>query len=148
MNKTINVVPWRVVEVKALGGYMLDLTFRDGSRKIYDMKPNLKFPPFQQLDNPGLFALVKIGGDSICWPGDIDIAPEELYENGILLSEGYQPAPGERCLNCGQKVRMKSEAQVEACRENLKKRKSKGGRPINPYSKRQLAIREKTLSDG
>lgn len=143
MNKTLNgtQAPWRVMAVKALSGHLLDLTFRDGSRKIYDMKPNLTFPPYQRLDNPELFAMVKVEGASICWPGDIDIAPEELYDNGILITAGYQPVPGERCLSCGQKVRQKSEAQARASRENLKKRKSKGGRPVNPNSKRQLAIK-------
>lgn len=76
-------MPWIVTAVKPLDNYCLLLDFIDKSRKIFDMKPYLDQGIFRALKNPALFRCVSLAGDSICWPGDIDIAPECLYENGV-----------------------------------------------------------------
>lgn len=51
--------------------------------------------------------------------------------------------PGEICPCCGQKKRgnyTRKESAADASRENGKKY---GGRPVNPNSKRQIALRKK-----
>ena len=72
-----------VTAVHALPGYRLLLTFANGERKCFDMSPYLHYPVFRRLQNPGFFALAQPDYGTVTWPGEIDIAPETLYLDGI-----------------------------------------------------------------
>jgi Protein of unknown function (DUF2442) len=72
-----------VQSVEVVADYNLLLTFNNGERRCFDMQPYLKFPVFQRLANPGFFALARIDYGTVTWPGDIDIAPETLFEDSI-----------------------------------------------------------------
>lgn len=85
-------VPWIVKSVKPQEDYTLLLKFNDGSTKIYDMLPLINQEDggdatFVPLKNIRLFKKAYKEGDSVSWPGDISIAPEELYENSMNLQE-------------------------------------------------------------
>jgi hypothetical protein len=75
-----------VCSVEALSGYGLALTFNSGERRRFDMRPYLRYPVFRRLENPGYFALARVDYGTVTWPGDIDIAPETLYERSIPLT--------------------------------------------------------------
>jgi hypothetical protein len=80
-----------VVAIRVLDDYRLWLQFKTGEEKIYDLKPELKFPCFKPLADKSLFADVWIDGGTVAW-GDIekdniDIAPENLFEYGIPAPE-------------------------------------------------------------
>jgi hypothetical protein len=79
----------KVISVQACVDYSLLLTFSNGENKYFDMKPYLHYPVFQKLENPGFFALASVDYGTVTWPGDIDIAPETLYIEGIL-AENYE----------------------------------------------------------
>lgn len=68
-----------VASVEAIENYILLLTFNNGERKSFDMRPYLKFPVFRRLENPGFFSLARVDYGTVTWPGDIDIAPETLF---------------------------------------------------------------------
>jgi len=73
-----------VRRVKALDDFKLDLTFSDGKCKVYDMKPQIWGPAFEPMKGNMTFfrkAFVRMG--TVAWPENIDIAPEELYANGV-----------------------------------------------------------------
>ncbi|MCL1920990.1 MAG: DUF2442 domain-containing protein [Kiritimatiellaeota bacterium] len=73
-----------VRHVKALDDFKLDLTFSDGERKVYDMKPQIWGPAFEPMkDNMAFFRKAFLWRGTVAWPANIDIAPEELYERGI-----------------------------------------------------------------
>ena len=72
-----------VTAVQALPGYRLSLTFDNGEHKYFDMSPYLQFPVFRRLQNPGFFGLARIDYGTMTWPGEIDIAPETLYIDGV-----------------------------------------------------------------
>ena len=74
---------WRVTEVTPTEDFQLLLTFADGSKKVYDMTPHLEWEVFRPLRNPVLFMTAHVGGYTVVWNDDLDIAPEELYENGV-----------------------------------------------------------------
>jgi len=66
--------------------YILQVTFKNGKIKNYDVKPLFnKYDVFNDLKIvPGLFEQAKadIGGYGISWNDEIDLACDELWENG------------------------------------------------------------------
>lgn len=139
---------YKIKTVKALHGFLLWTEFRDGAETLYDVSKLIdKVPAFRTFENtPGLFEQVKIdtGGYGVRWNDDLDLDAEELRNNGVLLKGALLLESGCPCPSCGQMIRRKSEAQSAASRVNLAKRRSKGGRPINPASKRQIALKKKS----
>ena len=75
---------WTVKNVKPLKEYKLLLTFELGVKKIFDMKPYLKYPMYKPHADDSLFNAVCTNGQTVVWNDDIDIAPETLYKNGAL----------------------------------------------------------------
>jgi hypothetical protein len=75
-----------VNSVEAVSEFGLVLTFTNGERRRFDMRPYLHYPVFRRLKNPGFFSLARINYGTVTWPGDIDFAPETLYENSTPLS--------------------------------------------------------------
>jgi len=73
-----------VKEVKAEPDYWLNILFEDGVRKRYDMKPQL-YGSFEELKDKTLFEKAYEICGSVAWNDHLDIAPEELYCNGIPI---------------------------------------------------------------
>ena len=69
-----------VKEVKPQDNYILILTFENGERRQFDMKPYLDLGIFQELKDLRLFKTVKTSFDSIEWDNEADIDPEVLYK--------------------------------------------------------------------
>lgn len=69
-----------VVKVEVKPHFMLHLEFENGEKRVFDMSPYMDKKPFVQLKNPSLFALASVDYGTVVWPGDIDIAPETLYD--------------------------------------------------------------------
>ena len=76
-----------VNKVKALDDYMLELTFENKEKRIFDVKPYLDTGLFQKLRDKNLFKMVKVSYDSIEWPEGIDLDPEVLYEKSKFTKE-------------------------------------------------------------
>lgn len=70
----------RVTNVKVRDYYRLELTFDTGETRVFDAMPYLQMGVFQRLRDPALFRQAYIAFGTVCWPGDLDIAPETLYE--------------------------------------------------------------------
>lgn len=70
---------WHVMLVEPRANHTLYLEFNDGRRGLFDMKPYLERGVFVRLKDPALFNEVWVHDCTICWPGEIDIAPETLY---------------------------------------------------------------------
>lgn len=73
----------RAVEVKPLEDYLLEITFDNGEKGFFDVKPYLEYVQFKQIKDEKIFKTVKIDGLSISWANGVDICPDELY-NGIV----------------------------------------------------------------
>jgi hypothetical protein len=76
-----------VNSVVAVPDFGLVLTFNSGERRRFDMLPYLHYPVFRRLENPGYFSLARVDYGTVTWPGDIDIAPETLYECSVPLTD-------------------------------------------------------------
>lgn len=75
-----------VCGVRPLKGYKLWVRFNTGEAKLVDFSPWLDAPAFQPLKEETVFASVYIDRGVTVWQdGEIDIAPEALYENGVLV---------------------------------------------------------------
>lgn len=69
-----------VIEVVPLEDYKLLLTFENGEKRVFDMKPYLDKGIYQELKNEKVFKSVRVSFDSIEWCNQVDIDPEFLYE--------------------------------------------------------------------
>ena len=80
-----------VTHVKAIGPYVLDVTFEDSTHKRVDVRPLLGRGVFRRLLDPEEFAKARVDYGTVVWPGqrdhpdephitDLDFAPEALYE--------------------------------------------------------------------
>ena len=74
-----------VIDVAPLPDYRVRLLFEDGKRGIYDVSPLVGIGVFRQLEDPRVFDAVHVEYGTVAWPGGVDIAPEELYENCATL---------------------------------------------------------------
>lgn len=72
----------RIVEAKACGDHLLEITFSNGVRKRVNVLPLLEGPVFEPLRDPSFFARVTVDPvvGTVVWPNEADIAPEALYE--------------------------------------------------------------------
>jgi len=75
-----------VDRVEAVPDFGLILTFNSGERRRFDMRPYLHYPVFRRLQNPGYFSLARVDYGTVTWPGDIDMAPETLFDESVPLA--------------------------------------------------------------
>jgi hypothetical protein len=74
---------WRLLEVRALEGYIIAVTFMDGTQGVIDMKALILgahagiFSQLKDIDN---FKQVYIEYGVATWPGEIDLAPDAMYD--------------------------------------------------------------------
>lgn len=86
-------VPWAVASVRVLAGHRLAVRFDDGtagevdaSRLIFAAEPGV----FARLRDPDTFAHAYVAHGAVSWPGDIDLAPEAMYD-AIRATGVYTP---------------------------------------------------------
>ncbi len=75
-----------VVRAKYVVGYVLDLTFDDGTHKLVDVSQWFRGPVFDPLRSKTYFKKFFLEGTTVAWPNGVDIAPEALYEAKDLPS--------------------------------------------------------------
>ena len=76
-------VPWVVTDVRALPDHRLHVRFVDGtegevdvSRLIFSERSGV----FGVLRDPARFAEVRVTDGVVTWPGDLDLAPDAMYD--------------------------------------------------------------------
>lgn len=74
-----------VVRVIPKDGYLLELWFNTGDHRLFDARPYLQKGVFVRLQNVALFKQAYVALDTVCWPGDLDIAPETLFDRSTPL---------------------------------------------------------------
>ena len=80
----------KVQDVKPLPDCRLSVSFLNGEKRVYDVKPLFaKWDSFNTLKIvKGLFEQVKVdqGGYGISWNDELDLACDELYYNGLTVN--------------------------------------------------------------
>lgn len=72
----------RVVNVKPEQNFKLLITFNNGEKRIFDVKPYLEIGIFRELQNVSVFNSVKPFLGSIQWSNGVDLCPDTLYLEG------------------------------------------------------------------
>ena len=75
-----------VIRVLPRDNFLLELWFNTGEHRLFDMTPYLDRGVFIKLKDPEKFKQAYVAFDTVCWPDNLDIAPETLYDKSIPLS--------------------------------------------------------------
>lgn len=73
----------KVISVKPLDNYMLQIEFDSKEVRFFDVKPYLAFGIFAELKNKNYFNDVRTSLDSIAWKNGQDFSPETLYLKSV-----------------------------------------------------------------
>ena len=76
-------VPWCVCEVNPLKAYSLYVKFVDGTQGFVDLSHFISSENagvFTALRDPQLFKSVYINHGAVTWPGELDLAPDTMYD--------------------------------------------------------------------
>lgn len=77
-----------VAQITVLDDMMMLITFNTGEKRLYDASNLLKYPAFKPLEDDKVFKAARVESGVVIWlDGDIDIAPETLYENSFSYQE-------------------------------------------------------------
>ncbi|SDH44870.1 DUF2442 domain-containing protein [Desulfosporosinus hippei] len=71
-----------VIEVEPLRDYHILVTFDNNEKRVFDVKPLLNKPRWQELKNVSLFKTVKVWEGTVQWLHGQDICPQWLYDEG------------------------------------------------------------------
>ena len=74
---------WRVAEVQALDGFRLRVRFADGLEGVVRMSELVHSADagvFARLAAPAIFAQAAERHGVVTWPGEIDLAPDAMYD--------------------------------------------------------------------
>jgi hypothetical protein len=74
-----------IKEVVPRKNYTLLLTFENGEKREFDMKPYLDTGLFRELKDMKMFNTVKTSFDSIEWDNEADFDPEVLFQKSIKV---------------------------------------------------------------
>ncbi|KPU45172.1 hypothetical protein OXPF_12990 [Oxobacter pfennigii] len=71
----------------ALKGHMLIITFENDEKKIFDLKPYLKYPVFEPLKDYKEFLDFIIEDGTIEWKCGADLSPDTFYLESFDYNE-------------------------------------------------------------
>jgi len=76
----------KILHVENRGGYKLDVVFNNGDHRIFDGRRLLSGEVFAPLADEKTFNDFRLDYETITWlNGEIDVAPEFVYENSELV---------------------------------------------------------------
>jgi len=75
-----------VVSASYVQARVLEIRFSDGSIKHVDFAPYIaRGGVFEPLSSLGYFKKFFVDVNTVCWPNGADVAPERLFEIGVLI---------------------------------------------------------------
>jgi Protein of unknown function (DUF2442) len=75
-----------VIAVQSKANFNLLVSFANGERKLFDVKPYLEFPVFQRLKQGNYFERAHVENGTVVWDEQADLSPDSLYLLGIPVN--------------------------------------------------------------
>ena len=72
---------WDVIEVKPIAPLALQVRFADGTEGKVQFETSYLTGVFSVLKDPALFQQAHIEDGAVAWPGNIDLAPDAMYDS-------------------------------------------------------------------
>lgn len=79
----------QVVAATPLDDRRIRVSFENGVGGTFDCSPYFKDKYWACLANPAFFRQVRVDCGTLCWPNDIDIDPEEVWDD--CVKEVHEP---------------------------------------------------------
>lgn len=73
-------MPWKIIEATLLEHLTFRVRFADGVRGEVKILPSYLYGVFECLKDPAVFAQLSIENGYVSWPGEVDLAPDSMYE--------------------------------------------------------------------
>lgn len=71
---------WDVVDVKPIASLTIRVQFEDGLVGKVQFEQSHLTGVFAALKDPIVFQQAHIDGGAVAWPGDLDLAPDAMYQ--------------------------------------------------------------------
>lgn len=75
----------KITAVYANNDWTLDVSFDDGAKRRFDVKPLLELEAFSSLSQLGAFKAVRNGGYFVEWASEADLSADTLYLDGMPI---------------------------------------------------------------
>jgi hypothetical protein len=79
-----------VIRVLPRNDYVLEVWFNTGEHRLFNARPYIEKGIFKKLQDINLFKQAFVSLDTVCWPGDLDIAPETIYDRSEPVNNGKE----------------------------------------------------------
>ena len=75
----------QVLEAAAVDDTHVRVSFDNGESGLFDCSPYMRESYWAPLRSPSFFRQVRAECGMLCWPQDIDIAPEDVWEDAARV---------------------------------------------------------------
>lgn len=81
---TTSAAPWRIQNIQLLENYHMTVQFKDGLEGMLDLSELItgkNAGVFSALRDQELFSQAYLNHGAVTWPGELDLAPDAMYES-------------------------------------------------------------------
>ena len=75
----------QILTAEAIDNTRVRVSFDTGETGIFDCSPYMRENYWNCLKSPAYFKQVRAEYGMLCWPNDIDIAPEDVWEDAVRV---------------------------------------------------------------
>lgn len=72
-----------ILNIEIIENYKIRIRYENGEIRIFNFSSLLDDPFYSKLKSYDFFKTFKILCNTIYWDDDVDISPEDLYENSV-----------------------------------------------------------------